>query len=418
VGAGASGLAAAREIVSQGHSVTVFESSSTIGGLASSVSVQGQPLETFYHHIFRSDRRMISLIESLGLEGDLVWARPRTGMFDGEASRAFGGAADVLRYQPIPLVDRVRLGVATAALKVWPSGERFADQGAIEWSKRWMGPAATSAVWEPLLRGKFGDRSSDVSMAWLWARIHSRTAQLGYLKGGFARMYEAMAADLERGGAELRTGAPIGHIREGVSGVRLAGPNQEALGEFDGVVLTAQQPTVERLLGGDSQSRGWAGEYLGATCFILELDRSFMPYYWLNVADPSSPILAVVEHTNFDSRLKYGDSHVLYVGNYVPSTDRRFTSDPAELLEEFCLYLRRINPGFSPTWIRNWTFHRAPFAQPVMTRDYAEHIPPISTAMGRVFVGNMAQVYPYDRGQNYALETGEKAARFALSHVE
>ena len=59
---------------------------------------------------------------------------------------------------------------------------------------------------------------------------------------------------------------------------------------------------------------------------------------------------------------------------------------------------------------------KAPFAQPVVTRDYAAHIPPLTTPIPNLYLGNMFQVYPQDRGQNYSVKLANKQA--ALVDVE
>ena len=63
----------------------------------------------------------------------------------------------------------------------------------MDWTRRWMGPAAYETVWEPLLRGKFGDAAPEIAMPWFWARVHDRTQSLGYLRGGFQQLYDRMA---------------------------------------------------------------------------------------------------------------------------------------------------------------------------------------------------------------------------------
>ena len=58
-----------------------------------------------------------------------------------------------------------------------PRSGPLEDVSARRWLTRVMGGNSWRVVWEPLLRGKFHDAADDVSMAWLWARIHDRTRQ-------------------------------------------------------------------------------------------------------------------------------------------------------------------------------------------------------------------------------------------------
>ena len=48
-------------------------------------------------------------------------------------------------------------------------------------------------VWGPLLNAKFGETADEIALPWFWARVHDRTAELGYLRGGFQRLYDRLA---------------------------------------------------------------------------------------------------------------------------------------------------------------------------------------------------------------------------------
>jgi hypothetical protein len=74
----------------------------------------------------------------------------------------------------------------------------------------------------------------------------------------------------------------------------------------------------------------------------------------------------------------------------------------------FAAHLSRINPGFDRSWITGaWSF-AAPFAQPIVTAEYKDHIPPFSTPVPGLWVASMFQVYPHDRGQNYSIDLANR----------
>ncbi|MEU6347391.1 NAD(P)/FAD-dependent oxidoreductase [Streptomyces sp. NPDC046977] len=412
IGAGATGLTAAYDAVKAGHQVTVLEAADELGGLAASIAVGGTPLERYYHHIFRSDREMIALIEELGLGGDLRFHKPTTGVLRDGRLHPFSTPLEMLRFPAFSLLDGVRFGASSAALKLVRDGERFNDRTALSWLRRWAGRGATEAVWEPLLRGKFGDRADEVSMAWLWARVHCRTFELGYVHGGFERVYAALHDAVSARGGKVEFGKRVEAIRqpEGAEQVTVT-TGDGARYAFDQLIVTTPQPVFAKAAEVPADAAVWRNQYLGATCFVLEVDRSVIPYYWLNINDPDFPFLAVVEHTQMVDRAEYGGRHVLYVGNYVPRDDWRFTTDPAELLDRFIPYLQRLNPDFDRSWIQEWHFSRAPFAQPVVTPEYRAGIPDHRTHMSRVTLATMAQIYPHDRGQNYAVALARKVTR-------
>jgi protoporphyrinogen oxidase len=110
----------------------------------------------------------------------------------------------------------------------------------------------------------------------------------------------------------------------------------------------------------------------------------------------------------------YGGRHLVYLGNYLPMSDRRFSMSKKDLLDWFLPYLTRINPAFDRSWVNDaWVF-KAPFAQPIVTMDYHRHIPPHETPIPGVFLANMFQVYPQDRGQNYSIQMAYRVADRAL----
>ena len=153
------------------------------------------------------------------------------------------------------------------------------------------------------------------------------------------------------------------------------------------------------------------GQAYGAHCLVLALEQPLTDVYWLSITDPGYPFMALVEHTNMRAPEEYGGRHIVYLGNYRPMTDDLFTADSRELVERFAPFLTRINPAFDQTWVReSWAFG-APFAQPIVTTDYRRHIPPFDTPVPGLFVANMFQVYPHDRGQNYSIRLAEQLVR-------
>ncbi|MGW0941931.1 NAD(P)/FAD-dependent oxidoreductase [Streptomyces sp. NPDC002623] len=414
IGAGATGLTAAYDAVKQGHAVTVLEAADELGGLAASIPVGGVPLERYYHHIFRSDRQMIELIEELGLGGDLRFHKTTTGVYRGGRMNPFSTPLEMLTSPLYGLPAGIRFGLSSAWLKVVRDGEKFNDRTALSWVRKWAGRRATEAVWEPLLRGKFGDRADQVSMAWLWARVHCRTFELGYLDGGFERVYATLRDRIAERGGKVEFGKRMETIRQdGEDGPVTVRTADGASYTFDQLIVTTPQPAFAKAADVPADDAVWRNQYLGATCFVLELDRSAIPYYWLNINEPDFPFLAVVEHTQMIDRAQYGGRHILYVGNYVERDDWRFTTDPAELLDRYLPYLQRLNPQFDRSWIQDWHFSRAPFAQPVVTPEYKALIPGHGTHLSRVTLATMSQIYPQDRGQSYSVELGHKAARIA-----
>jgi protoporphyrinogen oxidase len=132
------------------------------------------------------------------------------------------------------------------------------------------------------------------------------------------------------------------------------------------------------------------------------------------VNDPAYPFLAVVEHTNFLPPSEYEGLHLVYLGNYLPTSHPLFQQDEQETIASFLPHLRRINPEFSEGWIKETYAFKAPFAQPIVTVDFHEHIPPLATPIPNLYLANMFQVYPQDRGQNYSVKLGNEVAKLVI----
>jgi protoporphyrinogen oxidase len=412
IGAGVLGMTAALRLLERGHDVTILEAGDGVGGLAGSFEVEpGIWLEKFYHHIFRSDRHIAALIEEVGLGPSLRWHQPETAMQSGGKVEPFDTPAAVLRFSGLPMVDRVRLGAGVALLKAIPRSGPLEDVSARRWLSRVMGRNAYRVVWEPLLRGKFGTSADDVSMAWLWARIHDRTRQLGYLDGGFHQLYSRLAGRIAERGGELVTGFRAAAIEPRGTEITVRSADGRE-NRFDRLISTLPAHLTLAITNDARVDAAPAGprppDALGAHCLIVSLDRPLTGRYWIGVADPGSPFLAVVEHTAMLDPSAYGGRHLVYLGNYVPHDDRLFDETPDETLARYVPAIRGLNPAFDASWVGDrWSFG-ARFAQPIVTPGFRKRIPPFETPVPNLFIASMFQVFPHDRGQNYSIELAQR----------
>lgn len=412
LGGGAAGLTLALRLAQAGGAVTLYERESLPGGLAAGFPVGEAWLEKFYHHLFKTDRTIIALIEEIGLGDRLLWSTPKTQVLLHGREYLLNSPLSLLRFSPLPLPDRIRMGVALAYLKAERSPGRLEGQTASAWLRRWMGRRAYETVWQPQQEAKFGPLADEIAAPWFWARIHDRTTALGYIRGGFQLLYNRIAERAEQAGATLRFDAEVTGVRTDGDGLRVATVAGEA--RFDRVVSCLPTRVTCRLVPelGEAYRRryDWGTAY-GAHCLILALDRRLTDSYWLSVLDPGFPFMALVEHTNYMPPEDYGHRHLVYLGNYRPMTDPIYQQDGETLLAEYTPAIQRINPDFDRRWVRDhWTFSAA-YAQPIVTTDYREHIPPLTTPLPGLYLANMFQVYPHDRGQNYSVALAERLAR-------
>jgi protoporphyrinogen oxidase len=420
LGAGALGLSCALRLAQAGESVVVLERETVPGGLAAGFPIaDGTYLERFYHHLFRTDTTATALIRELGLEDQLVWGQPNTSVLHDGRFWALNSPTAVLRFGPLPLLDRLRLGAGVAYLKFTRDYRRLPDETAATWLRRRMGERAYRLVWEPQLVGKFGEHKDRVGLPWFWARIHCRTPDLGYLRHGFHQLYARLADRITSLGGRVELGREITAIEPApAGGYRVATTAGDY--EFDRLAVTLPTRLFLRLaptLPAAYRARWEQGPlHLGAHCVVLALRQPLIPpVYWLSVTDPGYPFLAVVEHTNFLPATDYGGRHLVYLGNYLPMDHEYFQWDDERTLAEFLPHLRKLNPAFTPDWVQEHWVWRAPYAQPVVTEGYLRQLPPHETPWGGVYLANMAHVYPQDRGQNYSFRLGASLAQQVLA---
>jgi len=444
IGAGAAGLACARRLAEAGVDVDVYERWPGLGGQAATMDVgDGLRIERYYHYLFTSDSIAIDAFERLGL-GDALVAYPSSAAFAIEGRIwPFNGVRDLLRFRPLSPSNRVRMGLALLRLQL---GRRdiaeYERQTASSWIRRNMGEAAWERVWGPLMRGKFGERAQEISMGWIWDKVGKRRS----LRDGEARQerfiwptgsFEVLFAELERrisaaGGRVLIDrpaarllrdgerlavvpGAP-GSFRRGLDPRRFEPAGDPV--SYDAIVCCVPNDVFAELLdpeladeiGADYLGRLDAIEYFTALNLVLELERPLTQHFWVNIADRRYPFVGLIEHSNFVGTENTGGRVFTHVTNYLPADHELIGLDAEQLLDRYAEGLRMLNPSYERSWVRQaWVF-REPAGQPIVGVGYRDLIPPRHTPVRRLQLVNTTQVYPQDRGINFAIRDGELAA--------
>jgi protoporphyrinogen oxidase len=305
--------------------------------------------------------------------------------------------------------------------KNWQALEKITADA---WMRKWAGKRVYEEMWEPLLIGKFGRFYKEVPMSWFWARIHARTTRLGTFEGGFQAFANAFEEKLRGMGAEFRFSTRVTQIQRNQAEGSLLLRSNAGEEVFDEILVTLSPSQMSSLCPSLPNSYVQALrelKHMGAVVLVLSLKHPLSEegYYWFNLPKGEEfPFLALVEHTNYVSPEHFGGAHIVYAGDYLESGHEYFDMDADALLERFAPSFRRINPKFSREWVNKaWVF-KAAYAQPVPQLHHSEHLPPIRTPVEGLYFASMSQIYPWDRGTNFAVEIGRRAAQLMIEDAK
>lgn len=421
LGAGIGGMAAAHDLRAAGHEVTIFEAANHVGGLAAGFKEPQwtSSVEQFYHHWFASDSDMLGLMDELGLRSKVVFKRPLTVVYYKDKFYPLDSPLKALTFPGYSFINMVRFGLVTVYLRYLAAWQPLEHFTADEWMRKYYGESLYKVLFEPLLIGKFGSHYKEVNMAWFWARFKARSTMLGTYQGGFQAFSDAFAGILRQRGVEIRLGTPVQSIApapEGGLSVTIAGQAQH----FDQVLSTVSPGLMARLapaLPKDYLQGLLNLKSMGAVVMVLSLKHELSKegFYWFNLPKTAGyPFLALVEHTHFVPSEQFNGEHIIYCGDYLDTDHEYFSLTKEQLLERFLPSLQRINPEFSADWVNaSWLFS-SNYAQPIPLVDHSQNIPAIETPIPGLYFACMSQVYPWDRGTNFAVQIARKAARMML----
>ena len=429
IGGGIAGLTAAYELGKGGHKVSVFEKQAELGGQVTTFILGGERLERFYHHIFTSDVDIIQLIDELGLSEQLLWLDSKVGFFHGGRIYDFVTPMELLKFSPVGLVDRVRLGLVSLYLRRYKNWSSMEGMTAREWLTKYGGRRNYEVVWGPLLRNKFGTSCDEVGMVWLWGKIHLRLSsrqgekeRLGYLKGSYGLLIDTIKQRIIEYGGEIHTSAPVSKIiieDEKAFGFLveekgMEGKEEQQMHHYDITIATVPSPVfldIAPQLPAEYAGKLAGVHYQGAMVMVLILKRPLSHIYWMNISDASIPFVALIEHTNFMEPSVYGGKRIAYISNYLSHDNPLYLLGSDELLQEYLPHLRKINPEFDSSWVEGHYLFRDDVGQPVITTNYSARIAEHRTPIPNLYLANTTQIYPEDRGMNYSVRLGRKVAK-------
>ncbi|MFB6159664.1 MAG: NAD(P)/FAD-dependent oxidoreductase [Haloferacaceae archaeon] len=426
VGGGIAGLAAAYRLQSHGHEVRVFEAGDDLGGLAATYDTAGDPIEKFYHHLSKSEERIVDLAGELGLGDAVEWRVGKNAYYVDGVVHPLDAPWEILAYPHMSLYDKFRLAMLTQGIDVRggvPTFDSYDDLAAYDDVpiEEFVVEHTTRGVYEnfvePLLDAKFGDRTDDVSAAWFLGRVQFRGERdllrgevLGYFDGGFGRLLDRLVDAVGRD--RIDTGARVTDLATSdgsVASLTVASDDGETVHETDGVVVATMPNVLEGLTGYACDV-----DFQAALCAVVRMDESLMDTYWLNIAH-DAPFGALIEHTNFVSPGRYGGDRLLYVASYVQDLDDPlWRASDAEVRERWLGHVGEMFPSFDRSTVREFRLARAPRAAPIYERGYLDTVVPYDlgdAVADGVYYAGMASAAQYpERSLNGGVVAGYECA--------
>ena len=419
IGAGFTGLATAyylRKKFPQ-RKITIVEAGEKVGGLAAGFKLPRWrwSADYFYHHVFATDSDISHFLSELGLKNKLQFYSPLTSIWSHQRIIPFDSPSHLLKYPYLNLFQRLRLGIGLAALKLIPNGLSLEKYLLNQQLPSLIGQEGYNEIFYPLVKAKFGPYQDEVNLAWFWARIKARSKKLAYYQGGFQELAEDIKKKLIQEGVELIFNQPITKITLENNEYHLFSSQKKFSGETV-ILTTPPQKWWADSIPKSTYSRFWKGiKYLGAQTLFLRLKKPFLEKtYWLNINTKNYPFLVLCQHTNMVPNKYYNQEHLLYVGNYLPPEHPYWKRAKEELLDLFLPYLQKINPQFQKDWLIDFYKFEAQIAQPVVTKNYSHQLPPLQTNLPNLYIGNIFQIYPFDRGINYSIRLAKELSKIVL----
>lgn len=430
IGGGFAGLSAAYYLGKSGVTVTLYERAPDLGGLAGGFSLLGMPLEKAYHFFYKTDRHLLGFAEELGIKDKAAFYTSSVSTYFGGKLYPFMSATDLLSFSPLPLIDRIRFGVTALYLQFLRDWKPLSKITAYEWLRRWAGPKVTEVIWEPLLKGKFNKYYKDIAMSWLWRRIQIRAIskekgveKLGYFHGGFVAIVDAAAEKIKDFGGTITIGQGIDRIESSESGAVLIVNGERR--SYDAVIATVPSPAFARIIQGNASvtedyiAKLRSIDYLGAVIMVFATDQEISPYFWHNINDPEIPFLVLLSTSALTGTQAFRGKHIYYIGAYVPAEHRYFSDSEAAVMAEWKAGLKKMFAHFDASKILEEKLFRFKDAQHIVGTDYIDKIPAYESPVKNVYLSNFSQIFPDDRGTNYAIEEGRKITELVkknLSH--
>ena len=424
LGGGIAGLSAAHRLAGGGADVVLLEAGDQLGGLGTFFRSGDDDLERFYHCIMPTDDSLLALLESIGMRESVQWRRTTMGIVVEGRRYPFNSALDLLRFSPLSVAERLRLGVVSLALRRLGRGKDLDHVRTEDWLRSLYGDRIWEKVWEPLFRSKFGSHVGDVPALYLWQRLgrEKNVAVRGYPSGGYKAVIDALRSAIEDRGGVVRTGAPVERLRVAEQEVTVHLASGEVL-TADWAVSTVPLPLLRTITADDP---GLSADlpslelpYQGVVNALFFLSRPLDDRYWTPVLASGTDFDGIVEMSSLTGPARYSGRHLAYAMKYTDRSSALFAEDTEQIAErwtEQLLELYRDLP-LRPEDVLGVEVFKAPFVEPSYPLGYADSKPGIAVGDSRLLLDTTAQIYPRVTAWNSSVWLSDVVVEHLLARI-
>jgi len=418
LGGGITGLTAAQELNKKGLKVVLIEKMPELGGLLLCVKAGKTYVEAYYHHFFVDDNYLIDKLKELKLDKKIEWVYTTTAFLFEDGIYELSAPQHILFFKPLSLLEKLQF--IKLMLKI-----KFARKDELDGitAKKWIIKNSSKSLYkkmfEPLLKSKFGERAEEISAAWFVERINLRSKRsfrgekLGYIKGSFKVLVDALERDVRKKGVQILLKANVEKIEKK--------DRFEIIVNQDRIIAKSIISTIPLhalknfgLFDEKFNQKLSRIEYQGSLCILVSLKKPLTKYYWTNIVRKSE-IGAIIEHTNFQPAKLY-DGHIVYIAQYPDNTSKVWQMTEEEIWKKYFSELKRLFPVREEdvNWYKVFKGFNAGV---IYKKGFKKNFLSYETPVKGLFIGGLFNMYP-ERSTNLAIKIGKELAELAYRYVK
>jgi protoporphyrinogen oxidase len=419
IGGGIMGMTLALRLVQKGYEVAILESSSKLGGLTEAIEMNDVVWDKFYHVILMSDLNTRKIINEIGLQDKIKWVETKTGFFSNGKLYSMSNIFEFLKFPPINLMDKLRLGLTIIAASLIKDWRRMEGIPVEKWLTRWSGKNVFEKIWFPLLKAKLGDQYKETSATFIWTTIQRMYAarrtglkkeMFGYVSGGYDKINAAFEAKLRDLGVTVLVNTQVRKVYYDHLNKIVVKTDSIDSYHFDNVISTLPSDFSVRIapsLTKEEIEKHKAIKYLGVICPSVLLRRPISKYYVTNITDEWPPFTGIIEMTALVDQKEFGNRSLIYLPKYIDPGNDLFNESETEIKEYFLNPLFKMYPDLSKNDIIhvNIASARRVFALP--TLNYSVTLPSVITSLKGYYIINSTQIVNGTLNVNETIQVAE-----------